>query len=319
MSTGSAGPLAGIRAAIETQRVPGATASPSAPPLGVLPLAQAACVYSRSHIRAQLDAGRWQRPARKVLVLHNGPLTYEQRLWVALLASPKGSALGGITAATADDLQGFTDAPTVVIPDGARRPQLDWVKVWRSTQLSAADVHPLRQPRRTRLPRSVVDAAADDGPPNRARALILASCQQRLVVPAHLRDALSRRGNCRHRPLIAESIDDAQGGVQSLPEREFDLIWRCRHLPPPTRQAVLRRGDGRYYLDRRWERFGLACEIQGMPHLDVAQWDDDLDRQNEIVILGPRLLFFTSYAVRHLSDRVGDQLERALIRGGFQP
>ena len=62
------------------------------------------------------------------------------------------------------------------------------------------------------------------------------------------------------------------------------LIWRRRHLPPPTRQAVLRRADGRYYLDRRWER-----------------------------------LFFTSHAVRQLSDRVGEQLERALSRGGLQP
>ena len=302
----------------ETLRVPDATASQQALRLGVMTLAEAAQVYSRSHIRAQLNAGRWQRPARRVLVLHNGPLTYEQRIWVALLASPKGSTLGGITAATVDGLKGFTDAPTVVIPDGARRPDLEWLKVWRSNQLSTLDVHPLRQPRRTRLPRSVVDAAADAGPPSRARALVLASCQQRLVLPEHLRDAMARRGKCRHHGRIAGSVDDAQSGVQSLPERDFDLIWRRRRLPAPTRQAVLRRSDGRYYLDRRWDQFGLACEIQGMPHLDVAQWDDDLDRQNEIVILGPRLLFFTSYAVRHLDERVGDQVERGLIRGGFR-
>ena len=174
--------------------MPDATASQQALQLGVVTLAEAARVYSHSHIRAELNAGRWQRPARRVLVLHNGPLTYEQRIWVALLASPKGSALGGITAATIDGLKGFTDGPTVVVPDGARRPDLEWLKVWRSNQLSALDVHPLRQPRRTRLPRNVVDAAADDGPPSRARALVLASCQQRLVLPEHLRDAMARRG-----------------------------------------------------------------------------------------------------------------------------
>jgi hypothetical protein len=284
----------------------------------VLTLAGAAGSYGRSHVMAQLEARRWQRPAPRVVVLHNGPLTDQQRMWVALLAAPPGSALGGLTAAGLDGLQGFADAVTVVIGNAARRPQLDWVKVWRSTQLSNADVHPLREPRRTRLARSVVDAASDAVAPSRARAIVLAACQQRLVTAAHLSDALSRRGPCSHRRLIAESVVDAEGGVESLPERDFDVICRRRNLPSPARQGVLRRSDGRYYLDRRWEAYGLACEIQGLPHLDVSQWGDDLDRQNEIVILGPRLLFFSSFAVRHLAERVADQVERGLRRGGWR-
>jgi hypothetical protein len=104
-----------------------------------------------------------------------------------------------------------------------------------------------------------------------------------------------------------------------LPERDFDLVWRRRGLPAPDAQSRLRRSDGCYYLDRRWTAFGVGVEIQGLPHMAVSQWDADLDRQNEIVILGPRLLFFTSYAVRHLAARVGNQLERALIRGGWRP
>jgi hypothetical protein len=51
----------------------------------------------------------------------------------------------------------------------------------------------------------------------------------------------------------------------------------------------------------------------------VTQWDSDLDRANEIVIGGPRLLIFSSYAVRHEQPRVGDQLMRMLCRGGWRP
>lgn len=58
----------------------------------------------------------------------------------------------------------------------------------------------------------------------------------------------------------------------------------------------------------------LCCEVHGIPHLGVQQWDADVMRQNEIVIAGPRLLVFTSFAVRYLQRLVGDQMMR-FVRG----
>lgn len=55
--------------------------------------------------------------------------------------------------------------------------------------------------------------------------------QQRLTRTSDLRDALSRRGPCRHRGVIIESILDAHGGIQSLPEHEL------RDDPPPAGPA----------------------------------------------------------------------------------
>lgn len=80
---------------------------------------------------------------------------------------------------------------------------------------------------------------------------------------------------------------------------------------------MLRRDDGHCFLDLDWEEYGAACEIHGIPHLAVLQWDSDLLRANEIVITGPRLLAFSSYAVRHESERVADQTARLLRRGGW--
>jgi hypothetical protein len=186
--------------------------------------------------------------------------------------------------------------------------------------LSVADVHPLRLPPRTRPQRSLIDAASWSPfeAERRARAIILGGVQQRITRTRDLREALSRRGACRHRALIVESILDARGGIQSLPELDFEMIRRRRGLPEPSTQAPRRRADGKYYLDVEWRDYDAACEIHGIPHLRVLQWESDLERANEITIAGPRLLVFSSYATRRRQDRVGRQLVQLLRRGGWR-
>ena len=72
--------------------------------------------------------------------------------------------------------------------------------------LGSSDVHPLRQPRRTRAERSLLDAASWSRFERRARAVILTGVQQRVVSPQQLRGRAAPSGPCRHRALIVESI-----------------------------------------------------------------------------------------------------------------
>jgi hypothetical protein len=286
---------------------------------GTVRLADAARLLTRSAVRAQLDAKRWQQPHSRVVVTHNGPLTPVQRLWIALLAGPHSAVLGGSTAARLDGMTGITDQVThVVIPQGASRPEVCGVHYRFSTQLGPEDVHPNRHPPRTRIARSLVDAAISCQGEKEARWFIISGAQQRLVKPAAMRDALSRRARCRWRRIIEESIDDAEGGIHSLPERDFDRIVVARGLPAPTRQAVMQRPGGAYYLDAHWKKYCTSAEIHGSQHLEPAQWDTDLERGSEIAAQGGRLLQFSSYAVRHQPDRVGDQLARALTNAGWR-
>ena len=194
------------------------------------------------------------------------------------------------------------------------------VQVHWSAYMDGRDVHPLRRPARHRPGRAAVDEASwtPQAREKRARAIILSVAQQRIAVPRHFREALERRGACRHRALIVESVLDAAGGIQSLPERDFDRIRIEFGLPEPTRQAKVKRDDGRYYLDVEWRAYDTACEIHGIPHLRVTQWEADLERINEITIGGPRVLVFSSYAIRRMRDRVADQLIRMLRRGGWR-
>lgn len=279
---------------------------------GVMSRTQALSLLTRHQLYRLVWSGRWANPARGVFVNHTGPLTPAQRDWVALLAAPRGSVLGGLTALTHDSFTSFRTAkPVVVSPMGATPFAYDDVEMHWSTCIDSRDVHPLRLPPRTRPARSVIDAASWERSPKRAREIVLAAAQQGIVAPRTLREALVRRGACRHRGLIVESCLDAAGGIQSLPERDFGQLCRELHLPQPDRQVVLQRADGRYYLDAWWAAFNLAVEVHGIPHIQVEQWDGDLLRLNEVVIDGRRTLVFSSYAIRRHRDVVKDQLRRS--------
>ncbi|QGG40829.1 hypothetical protein [Aeromicrobium yanjiei] len=277
----------------------------------VLRTAEAARRFGLGVVRNKVDRGMWQKPCRGVVVLHNGPLTREQEIAVALASAADGAALAGLTALAQDDFDGFTpELPQIVLPSGARRPSRRGLEVRWSTQLDDRDVHPLRTPRRTRPARSLVDAASWTQNERRARAIVVAGVQQRLTSTAHLRDALTRRGPCRHRALIVESILDAAGGIQSLPERDFAEVCDWAGLPRPSRQRRVRAPDGTYFLDASWEQLGMSAEVHGIPHLAVMRWSEDLTRANEIVIGGERLLVFSSYTIRREQRVVAGQLVR---------
>ncbi|NEE02532.1 type IV toxin-antitoxin system AbiEi family antitoxin domain-containing protein [Phytoactinopolyspora halotolerans] len=285
---------------------------------GVFRLSQIAPPLTWAAVNHAVRSGRWSRPHRGVYALHNGELTERQELWVCLLAGPPGSVLGGLTAAGLDGLQGF-EVPEryLIVPDGARAPTRARLVVKMSSRLGEEDVHPSRTPLRTRMPRSLVDGASWEAAKSRARAVILAGVQQRLVRPDDLRDALSRRGPCRHRRVIAESIDDAEGGITSVPERQFEQIRRRFQLPEPERQAVVRGPDGRFYLDAYWRRYNVSAEIHGTQHMEIVNWDADLNRQAMLVAGGKTVLPFTSYAVRHRPEHVGAILVEALRNAGW--
>jgi hypothetical protein len=277
-------------------------------------------VHGRSAVRHAIAVGRWQRPARGVIVDHSGPLSRHELDLVRLHVCAPGSALAGLSALRIDRFEGFETSHTdVVQPEGSKRPdsRVEGLRPHWSTELSDLDVHPVLQPRRTRPARSVVDAAAWTTTDRHAVAIVLAAFQQGLVAERTMHDALGRRGPVRRRALIRESVLDAGGGIASLPERDFAEICRAALLPPPTRQRAVRTSTGRYYLDAGWDEWHVAAEIHGLPHLEVSHWTADLVRANEVVITGPRLVAFTSYATRHQKGLVADQLRRLLLSAGW--
>jgi len=285
---------------------------------GVLTRPQAAERFGRAAVRRHLLAGRWVVVGRAV-VLHNGPLRPEQVLWAALLSAARGAVLGSWSALAFDGLPTTSALPPhVVIPDGARRNALEGplrgTLITRSAVLDDREVHPGRLPARTRPPRSVVDAAVRARSPDQARLALVRGVQAGVVRPGELREALRRRGRCRHLGLLLDTVDDLDGGVRSLPERQFAALVRRAGLPEPARQVAVRAADGRYHLDADWPRFGLSAEVHGIHHALAAQLEQDWRRHNDLTLRdGRRVLHFTSHQVRTNPEAVAAALAAAMF------
>lgn len=262
----------------------------------------------------RVTSRRWQRVHPRVYAAHSGELTTEQRELAALLYAGAGAVLSHQTAARRDGLRGQATAVVhVTVPAERRVRSLPGVRVHRSRVLGPVDVHPTREPPRTRLARSIVDMAIASQGRDDVRAVLAAGVQQRLVLPTDLRVAVLRAGPCRHRALILTTLADISGGSHSLPELQMlALLRRARLMEPDRRQKRLR--AGRYYLDMWWEVPRLAVEVDGGLHRMAGPWWDDLDRMNEIGLDDRLVLRFPSYAIRERPARVADQVRRGLAR-----
>jgi hypothetical protein len=272
-------------------------------------------------LRRHLRNGRWKRYGQ-VVVTHNGPPTPEQQVWVAVLRSPRGVVLAGLTAARRRGLHVPSPAqPELLVPAAGPLPHLQGVRVTRTRLLTAADVHPTAQPPQLRLPRAVIDAASRATRPDDVRALLCAGVQQRRLRAQDLREVVLRLGPVRNRALLLQTLDDVEGGSHSVRELQFLRTVRRAGLPAPARQVVRRRPGGRYYLDAAWDAYGLHVEVDGLGHLLVGAWAADLDRGNELALKGStsRTLRIPGFWLDERREHVVDQLRRGLLAGGWSP
>jgi len=284
---------------------------------GVVSTSEVLSQLSPAALRWRLASGRWQRPCRGVIVAHSGPLSAGQQLWVVLFWAGRGALLAGLTAARLDGLRGFGEPGIHLLVPAARHLRNERaflpVVVHRSRRLDASDVHPARRPPRTRLARSLIDAAAWASTDDRARALLAAGVQQRLVRPADLMAATDRLGQLRRRQLITSTLIDVMGGAQALSELDLTALLRRYGIPEPDRQASRRDQRGRRrWLDAVWEEAKLIVEVDGFWHTDAATWWADMSRDNDFTVTGYRVLRFPAFAIRTDPTRVAHQIHTAL-------
>ncbi|HEX2771379.1 MAG TPA: DUF559 domain-containing protein [Micromonosporaceae bacterium] len=294
---------------------------------GVLTSAQAVALAGRGKVRGKLAAKQWRRVCRGILVTHNGPLTYGQTLWIAVLAAGPRALLAGLPAARESGLRFGGSGPIhVLVPsnhgyaDLRRRLPLDLagVVVHRSGLLPDDHVQ-VGRPTRTTLPRSLLDAAQWARTDDIARAMVAAAFQQRLITLAEMLAVAERMPRAKRRSLVLETAHDAAGGAHAL--SEIDLVQLCRRfrLPRPDLQERRKDAAGRNrYIDAYWRRWRLQVEVDGAHHVDVRHWEADMRRQNEVWVAGERLLRFSAWAVRHRSAEVAAQIRAALAGAGWR-
>ncbi|MFL6099384.1 MAG: hypothetical protein ACJ71T_05465 [Actinomycetales bacterium] len=110
---------------------------------------------------------------------------------------------------------------------------------------------------------------------------------------------------------------DIEGGSRAL--SEIDLVVLCRRagIPMPERQRVRTDARGRRrYLDAEWRLptgRRIVLEVDGVHHMAVEQWYDDLLRQAEVTEPGRDwVVRIPASALRLEPGRVVDILRRTL-------
>jgi very-short-patch-repair endonuclease len=252
-------------------------------------------------------------------------MTPRQRLRAALLWAGKGAALAGLTAAALDGLEGFAgydgaDQPIhLLVPahrSVRRKPPGLPVAVHYSIMLEAGDIHPMREPRRTRMARSLVDAAAWMATDRGGQAVLAAGVQQRLVRVEDLTAVVARNQRLPRRAMINDTLGDIAGGAQALSELDLTRLIRRYRLPAPDRQAQRRDSAGRRrWLDAVWEAARLVVEVDGSHHMDAAMCWADMDRDNDLTVGGYRVLRFPAFIVRYHPGHVAGKIRDALAAG----
>ncbi|MEO3775225.1 DUF559 domain-containing protein [Micromonospora sp. B9E7] len=286
----------------------------------VLSLDQARRHLSAKAVRHRVAVGMWRQVHRAVFVAHNGPVNADQLRWAAVLAAGPQALLGGLTAAQAGGLRGFPGRPVrILLPASCRRGSLPpGVLVHRTATLRDQDVLAVGKPRRTTSARSIVDAAQWAPGDQEARAIVAAAFQQRLVAGDDLHQTVDRLPRVRRRQLILATASDAAGGAHSLAELDFLGLIRRAGLPEPTRQKIRCDSTGRRrYLDVYFEQWGVHVEIDGGQHLDPRAWWADMRRQNDLWIVGDRVLRFPAWVIRAHPDEVLRQILGALRAAGW--
>jgi hypothetical protein len=129
-----------------------------------------------------------------------------------------------------------------------------------------------------------------------------------------LEQSLLAAGAVRYRASLLAVIHDVEGGSHSLAEIDMAKLCRRAGLPAPRRQAARLDSRGqRRYLDLFWPDQNVCVEVDGAFHREAASWRRDMDRQNEVVATGTRVLRFSATTIRLEPDRVVEQLRRVLL------
>lgn len=283
---------------------------------GLLTRAQLrACGITPGQVAHRVKTERWQRLAPTVIATFTGPLSREHLQWLAVLHAGDGSILGGATAAEAAGLRNWVrDEVTVLVPYANEVPGpidgVAFVRTRRSTSsMRARDAHPPR----ARLEPAILLFGAADRSERTAQAILAAAVQQQLTAPTELREWIDRLQPLRRARLLKQTLDDIEGGSQSLAELDIRRMCRTFGIARPARQVKRRDASGRLrYTDCEWrlpDGRTLILEVDGGFHMDVDHWEDDLARQRALAATDRIIVRCTAREARDDPARVARDLK----------
>ena len=267
----------------------------------------------QSEIRRHLRVGRWAERTPTVLTTTTGPLSWEQRLWVAVLHAGGTALIGGLTGAKVHGLRNWDrDDITVLVDDELAFDEIPGVTFFRTRRQLSSWADPTSDLPLCRIEPAILLFAGYEEHPRTAQGAISAVVQQRLSTPERLRECLDTMKPLRRARDFRQLLGDLAGGAQSL--AEIDVGRACREfgLATPQRQRPRLDRDGkRRFTDCEWDLPDgrtLVLEVDGGFHVEVMNYGDDLKRQRKLTTPRRVVVRCTAYEIRHEPDSVMEDL-----------
>lgn len=273
---------------------------------GVITLAQAEqCGLSRHAVNRRVRAGHWRRCVPGVYFADDRPFTDAARMRAAVWGYGTEAVASGMAAAWWHGLTKFPPSVIeVTVPRNSHHPRRDGIRK-RRRDLAQADIVERNGLRVTGLALTVVEAAVRD----RSGAVLMDSALQHQVElrdlwRAHLRNK-GRHGSPAARILLQAASD----GARSVAERLLvKLLREARITGWRTNFPV-----GRYKIDLAFPLQKIAIEVDGWAfHSDAEVFVKDRNRQNEIALLGWKVLRFTWLDLTEYPQRVVAEIRHAI-------
>jgi hypothetical protein len=270
-------------------------------------------------IRRMLRRGELYPVHRGVYVNHNGPLTWDQRAWAAVLAHwPAALARQSALPNPPED------GPIHIAIDRKRTVQAMPGVIAHRTPDLAGRVQWVRSPPRVSVEHAAIDVAATKTDLLARFRVFADAVQTRLTTAAAIAEVLEQRHAIPDRQLLLELLDDLACGACSVLEREYLLLERRHGLPSSEpdgthRQLPAQVGGKSAYRDVHYRPYGVMVELDGRPFHDTSLARDqdagrDLEAQVEDEATTARLTY--GLVFRH-GCRTVRQVATLLERGGW--
>jgi very-short-patch-repair endonuclease len=251
-----------------------------------------------------------------VIVSTAAPPTWHQSVAAAAWASaPEGSVSHRTAARLHHRRRSRGSVVEVLVPRWSRR-HLDGVVVHETLEVRAADRRVIDGIPVTSIERTIFDlggvvaeelhwSMADD------------AVRRQLTSYEQIRDTFSRlarrgrNGTTATRQLLEARLGEAMTGSDF--ETMVRSLIRRSGLPPPVVQFPIDLGTRRCYLDLAWPDQKVALECDGWDsHGTPLALQDDLERQNLLVLAGWLVLRVAWRTARDRPELVVDQLRSVL-------
>lgn len=272
--------------------------------------------------RATLRAIRykhWRRLSRQTVLAAPGAASQRQLVWAALLHCGEHARLSGRTALILHGWDQEFDPPhDVVVPHRVQPlPGPSWLRIHRVSQ---PIVGPAAIPRRTPPHVATAHAGAWARTNREAMFIVISALQQRLISPARMIATLKQLPKLHRRELLAGVTRDFADGSHSLNELDFGTLCRRFSVPDPYRQTrVYGDNEDLRSIDvdfRTASGQRIRVEIEGLHHMNPAQYFADVTRHNSIALTDPATsLRITTWHLRHEPTSFMTALRRAVLEG----